>query len=350
MLVSLAFLLTASACSSAERSNGFDSSETDLESPLYSFLGWQSDQVSAEQQKLLDQQESERQLLVSECMTEKGFDYTPPDVPAESSTTGDEVEVYPGTREYVEKYGFGVSTVEFPQSAVGPNLVGHDDDDFLASEPNEEYVRSLDPDTLAAYNDAYFGAEPDITGENMSQQDIDQAESSGEPNGCRDVGLTLVDPALQREFDNSVRPLLDELSERILTDGRVQEELERIKQCVTEAGSPFLSELSSSPDDSPYGYFIEKVEPIRSELFAQSDDSGADQSQANVPATLTEPQKALLSEVQAEEVSVALKHEDCGAGIADGVPFVVRRVQVEMEQQFLDDNSELLAPFEGMGQ
>ncbi len=69
--------------------------------------------------------------VIAACMREEGFEYQPVDQSQFMMFGGPgEGELPWFSPEWVEKYGFGISTQTFPQSEVGPDLVGYDDSQF----------------------------------------------------------------------------------------------------------------------------------------------------------------------------------------------------------------------------
>ena len=93
---------------------------------------------------------------VESCMNDLGYEWYPSPVPpnllAYDSTFG--------TREWAEENGIGVTLLAFPQSFVGPDAAGYDDNaetPGLDADPNASYVASLSADEAVKYEVALHG-------------------------------------------------------------------------------------------------------------------------------------------------------------------------------------------------
>lgn len=94
----------------------------------------------------------ERQGIVAACMAEQGFDYAP--VPYAGEDLGEalvpaDLGVAPGTREFAEQYGYGLSTVS--RAATVPEQQTQD--------PNQEMVAAMSPAEREAYLEALTGTQ-----------------------------------------------------------------------------------------------------------------------------------------------------------------------------------------------
>lgn len=110
---------------------------------------------AGDDQSDLDESNRTMENLVAACMSEQGFDYTPSGNSgiSVSTTDGDELDVEWGSREFAEKYGYGISTdpwgMESAQSAA---------DGAVAGDPNEELLASMSDTERAAFETALYGA------------------------------------------------------------------------------------------------------------------------------------------------------------------------------------------------
>src|SRR5690349_20703837 len=102
-LAATAMVFVLSGC------GGASSDELSYEdSPLSEYLSaaWGSDLSPEEQQKKYDEQQVKVEELISECMSEEGFEYVP-NTSTGTVMTSDDTEWEPDKREWVEKYGYG---------------------------------------------------------------------------------------------------------------------------------------------------------------------------------------------------------------------------------------------------
>ncbi|MEZ5374938.1 MAG: hypothetical protein R2733_00405 [Acidimicrobiales bacterium] len=317
-------------------------------SPLADFLGIgdlgnaRSDDAQA---RLLDIQR-EINDSVAACMTAQGFEFVPPDldeVTSFDSAGPDGIEY--GTPEYTARYGFGVTTQRWPQSTVGPELVGYED--FSESEyidPNQAYLEGLTEAERIAYDAALYGDGPDYEWDPSLTDDENQERAEAfyadyDASGCyaeaEQGGAFANVSAFYEEFGDQ----LFELYDQIESDPRVTQRLAEIEQCITEQGFDYVDPIS------PYEHW----EPALSEIDQQHLSWPANESGDGPSAPVMDDEgKALLAPLQAEEIAIATATDECG-GSQTELMALYESVRNELEQQFLDDNADAVAGFRADG-
>ena len=349
----LALGLFAAACGEGDESVEAGSS------PLAEFLGENVDFDSDEAQAQFASEERERQESIAACMKAEGFDYIPVDM-SDFGFFGIEEGIDYDSREYAEKYGFGISTTHFSQAEVGPDLVGHNYDEQFDSEdgpmdPNQEAVEAMDDATRDAYYEALYGSEDDfpVFDESMSEEEIDAAmeDFDFQPSGCEGKAYS-EDPtnAFYQEFEDD----LNDLYEAVQDDPRIIEAQAELNECVNEKGF----ELGTS-EDSFNGIFesfsndlaeVDQLaggfpgDELTEEDFATMSDEELDEI-FNQPRELTPEALTKLGEIQERETDMAVAMFDCGGGPFGGSQEVYMEVQAEYEEKFLQDNADRLEQY-----
>ena len=146
---------TDTATAAADGPQSFEDFE--YVSPIADFLGQDINRFDFDEAAAIEQQR-EAERAIASCMAEKGFEYTPTDANQMVSFRGPQDDFDPGSDEWINKYGFGISTQRFPQSMVG-DLAGFSDEGFFGPEvdfvdPNQEYVEGLSEGEREAYQEA----------------------------------------------------------------------------------------------------------------------------------------------------------------------------------------------------
>ncbi len=353
--VAVAVVALAAACGSDS-----ESTEAGATSPIAEFLG-QEDFFSNddESQARLAERERQRQDEIAACMKEQGFDYIPIDQTEFLSVTGQDGLDY-DSREYAEKYGFGITTQRFSQEEVGPDLVGRtfDEAEEAYVDPNQEVVAAMDEASQEAYYEALYGSEDDfpIIDESMSEEEIAEITEDYvyEPSGCQAEAYgDDFNSAFYSDFEDE----LTELYEAVEKDPRVVEAEEQLAACMADEGYEFdagadgFSELFQELDAEMQE--VQELIGFPGDILTEEDfsamseeDLEAMQEEANQPVEIPEEAKVILAEAQAKEVDMALAMWDCGAGSPDSeIAQVYIEVQAEYEQRFLEDNADRLAPY-----
>jgi len=356
---------------------GSDEAE-EFNSPIADFLGFDTSPNfdAAEEQEKYQEQEREAQQRIAECMRAEGFEYTPVDY-SEINSFEEAALNEPewGSDEWVETYGFGISTQRFSQAQVGPDLIGYDDsftqeyEDF--EDPNQDYVESLGPEEQNAYYEVLYGAEtgPDIDFENMTEDEINQAYDDYYQNeyvatGCQNVayeeiyeegGIFGEDSEFMR-FQNEFGDELEELFNRVESDPRLVEAREKISTCVSDKGYPeYIDEQSVYEDidnrmndlDS-FGNFRDPFMDFTEEEMEAMSEEDFDRIFEEVNTeTLSDSDLALLGEIQTYELGLAAAVNECGGGFF-GTTSELNEIRAEIEQEWLDANRDRIAEFEGV--
>lgn len=149
------FLLLA-ACSDSGDSEEPASAETESGTSL---LGSRFGVPETRNQRIAAAAEIEQRVAV--CMRERGFDYVPfVTAPgAETTRIGGEI---PGSVEFIERYGFGQSTLLIPQSEAPPGVIGFDGTWETRETPNPNIQAQIDDPAFGKALHGGFDAGPSL--------------------------------------------------------------------------------------------------------------------------------------------------------------------------------------------
>ncbi len=353
-VMAITLLLTACGGGSDDAASSNDTPS----SPLSAFLGTDDiDYESAEgQAQLIEEQRRNNELVVA-CMAAEGFDYVPMN-PEEmiSFSSGDTDDVEWGTKEFVAKYGFGVSTQRWEKRVVGPDLVGYESDQMDEYvDPNQDYLDSLSEAEQLAFNETLYGNDPGYQwDESLTEEEnnsaMEEFYSDYVPSGCQNTSNT--EQTKMNEFYAEFGDEMESIWESVQADPRLVAKQDEIKACVEEKGLTYVGE------DDVYSLWEAQLNEIDSTVIYPGADltendyetMSEDELQAiySQPATMTDEGKALLAEVQQEEIALAVAVDDCGGGWTN-LQDLYSELQVEYEQKFIDDNADALAGFRGAG-
>lgn len=386
VLATGALLLSAcggsdSTAASSETDDDGSASETQIiyESPLGEFLGWDQGADFDEEAAQAEWEEQDRQVqeAIAACMSEQGFEYIPIDTAAQNAFFEEQFEDGEewGSEEWTAKYGFGISTQRFSQEQVGPDLVGHNYVTSFGSgdgpeDPNQAYVESLGPNEQNAYYEALYGGEESYpvpiweeegrepTEEEMQAFDQEWQENYV-PTGCEPVAyeeIYNVGPGGEEQymaFDEEFGEALQAMEARMESHPEVIAYREEVQACVEERGLEFLTE------EDAWQYFEQEMtaaglgwdamsDPL--EGVDTSDFSDEDFERAYIEAEsqpLPADMLTALAEVQASEIATATALFDCGGGWQNEFE-ALQSVRVGLEEEFLEENADRLAEYEGV--
>ena len=324
--------------------------EVEYRSPLAEFLGQDVGGFEFDEAEMIEQQRRAEQAI-AECMAEQGFTYIPRD-PAEFMSFGGppDEEFEPGSDAWIAKYGFGISTQRFPQSAVG-DLVGHPDDQFFGPpteivDPNQEYLEGLSDGEREAYQEALFGLPPDFGPEGPAEDFV------FEPSGCQFQAFEDASgaPDNAREFYEAFGDELESMWQRIEADSRVVAFNDDIGSCVAEEGLQWTGFNDVYEQFEPRLNDLDRNSGLFRDPFEDAGLNPEEMSQEQIRDFVIESQRldasqlAILAEIQADEIALAQAVIACGGGpVAEQK--LMNEVRVEYEQAFLDANADELAEY-----
>lgn len=249
--------------------------------PIEALLGTREEQ-EARQRQLEDQ--------VAKCMIALGWQYTPVDptvAPGE-----------PGTEAFRDRYGYGITT--FIGATPDPAL---DEPD-----PNAAYVATLGPGGQERYlNDLYGPPDEAAAGDETTTTAAGTA-----PAGCQGQARGFVYRDVPT-LDADAQQRLDDALGAIRNDPRVVAATSDWAACVMAAATGSAWAFADTEAIQPY---------LEAELAATNTDD-----------------PAAVSALQAEERALAAADHACQE---DLLAPTVRMVRVEIEQQFLDENPDVV--------
>jgi hypothetical protein len=354
MAVALPMMVfVVAACGGSKGATNAGADADVVKSPIAEYLGYDPEALKdpAQAQAKFAEEERVRQDAVAACMKKQGFDYIPVDpstYTAFADSSGDGLEY--GSDEWTAKYGFGISTQRWPQTSVGPDLIGYDDSQFNADnapkDPNQDYVTSLGEAEQQAYQKALYGEAIAATATSqLTTDDTATAEPSFQMGGCMGEAESGTN-ALQTKFYQEFSDELDALYQRAQEDPRVVAFDKKVSDCVSGKGLEYtgqeqvmtdieqqLEEISKSVTEPGAGLTDQQLSAMSEEELTKI---------FNQPTVLSPEAKAKLAEVQANEIAVAKAVGECGGNYQEQGK-VIQEVMAEFEQQFLDDNSAKLA-------
>lgn len=359
MAVVVGMVMALAACGSS--SDGTEASSDGVEavaSPIAEFLGEEAffDPEAGEEQFAEQQRQINEEVV--ECMAAEGWEYTPDDV---NQTfffeSADEEGLEWGSREWTEKYGFGITTQMFPQEAVGPELVGYSDEAFGGGEdyvdPNAEYLETLSEADVEAYYEDLYGTDPgpEIS-DDMTDEEMDAAFREWEENRILDGCFPKAESEAfggPDDFYSQFSEELDDMWEQMMNDPRIVEAEAEIAECVSDKGLTYTSM------DDVYEDFYEQVQPLEEEVWGAMPELSDEEFEAmseteleeffNKPPELSPESKTKLGELQSEEISLAVAVDDCGGG-QQAQEDLYNEVRVEYEQNFVDANRDRLEEYQ----
>ena len=276
-IVAVIVVASVIAACNSDGEGGGDSTGTTVPLPGTEAMGL----TEAEFADYVEQVESR----IASCMAEAGFEYVPVDVTA-ILEVGLWMRADPdmSREEYKSQWGYGISTrTDNPPREIG------------LGQQNIEIYESLSEADQIAYDRTLFGEDPDATFALM----LDDEDLSG-LGGCTKDAVEAVFPPemMSASFINPKDILIEE-------DPRVVAADEAWMECMAEDGYEYEDQ-----DD-----IIEEYEERFDELTDGED-----------PEELTGADLEALTELQEEEIAVALKDLECQGPLDE----VIREVEIEI--------------------
>lgn len=303
--------------------------------PLAELMGWNDALEDQDWQA----QQREVEALIVECMAAEGFEYTP-----ETFETTDFEDPYAaieeewGSRAFAEKWGYGIATTfELQQGEFAA--------DTAESISEGEWVdptEGMSDGERDAYYAALYG-DYDEVDSSLTEEEQEAAWENYEPSGCQNEAADQVngnDLLSDPEFED----LMQDLYERLEADPRVVQAEGEWSQCMAGKGYSF-GDQSETFDavtermDEVWSSMSDPFESLTDEDFQNMSEDELRALETQTP----EYDEELLAEVVAYEIDLAVADYDCGADAQR----IFYEVQVELEQQFIDENREVIDRVQG---
>lgn len=306
-------------------------------SPLNQYLGLDFDEEFD-----VERIEAEREVqdAIAACMRAQGFEYLqrdPTDLEFNDRGFGHRVDAdgrREGSVEWAAKYGFGFSTLAFPQSQVGPALVGYDQEEREVNlNPNADYVANLSPEERTAYRAALSGTEEDYENTDFADRPYGLG-CSGEARQEHGLDLQERQISVFEEFGDD----LSEIADLSATHPTVLAVEREVSECIAKSGFEWIDSQTAG---SSIKVSLGPVYEAANSLGRTDEEVAAGAPYKEFPDEI----KDQLAEVQRAEIAHAMAIFECGGGATGRYNDVFTAVRNEMQQEYIDDNRDRLDAF-----
>ena len=321
-LVVAALSLTACTVMPSDTANAIIT-VPEIESPLDEFIGaWQSLWTNqAEFERAAAEHALHREQLIAECMWEAGFTYEHDLRNTITSARFDGIQA--NDREWVSRHGFGI--------VAGLRLGGNRGITFEDDNPNREYIAALSETAREAWDIALNGPAEDLGPADRSRAGWNEYMLTRGCAGQAEVQAQLASPLFALSHNAEFAALFDAIDgiESIVRD---QPEWARLNadwsHCMADAGYPGLN----TPTDALVP-FVNEYASTRVMIHLQQ-QNGTPNAEGGA---------ALLADLQAREIAIALTDFDCR--LTTNYDARAAELRFDMETQFVNDNRALLEDF-----
>lgn len=313
--VAAASTLVLTACSPG---GGGDLSYEDSPLAKYFSAGYDPNMSEEEMQLEMAAQQMRAEELMAQCMADEGFEYIPVDWSASGGmVSSTDLDVEWDSREFAERYGYGVFTSPWDEFVYDP-----EGEEFV--DPNQAYVESLSDSERDAYYEAAYGK--------MQEESEDgYVEYDWETAGCQGRAQHEVYGGSSWDADE-FSDLLDSLN-RLYTDlerdPRVLDLDREWASCMADAGYSGLTSPRLAQDE------------IWNQMNRFWEDQNADYPDGDGPDIR---ESAEYREAAAAEISQAVADWDCKDGV--GYTQEMLKIQFALEEQFVNDHRSELEAFQ----
>lgn len=283
------------------------SSGSPLEALLEEYLGdWSNEQVNAQLVRMEE--------LVAGCMADQGFDYTPVDYTAmDLDLTGEDLDAAPGSAEYAQQYGYGLTD--------NPVLGGAD----APEDPNADYVAGMSASEQDAYYRALYGDEYAT----LSADPEAAATTSWEDLGCTG--------AAQNEMlgvdgqEDAFTALQDEMATMMASadaDPRLDQANADWAACMADSDHPGLTAVGDAE-----GALTAELTALQQQASATATDPATGVVDA---AAAEAAMAAPLADLRQREIETAVADAECRG--ETGYDDVRAAVDAEYQAEFLAEH------------
>lgn len=370
--------LVLAACGSTPEGSGDEDTTASARDmgPLAEYMGWADfDQEAGED----DWQQKQVEQLTATCMKEEGFEYKPVDNNQGYEDPNAAAYELWGTREFAEKYGYGIS-----MNRAAQNQMQNQSQEWV--DPNQEYVDAMSESEKVAYYDALWGpgaglgmamtsaeavpaeapssaaeatdsaetsadaaatdgSESSPTESTESAESAEPAEPteiqaepsmsapSPEEMGCSGRANAEVYPQAYLAPDDEMNQMWEELDRRrtALEDTpELTKATEEWSNCLADEGFPGLTEPMNVQQD-----LTEELAKLYGETYTDMGDGGYSIEGPEEPVT---PDPADLEAFKQKEISQAVADFDCSVDMVA----LRQKLQFEMEEKFIEEYGAVL--------
>ena len=276
-----------------------------------------------------DAQQVKVEEIVAACMREQGFEYTPVDYSSMTSYSSDaDLDVEFGSKEFAEKYGYGITTNPWGNSEPAPE---EDGEQFV--DPNQAYQEAMSPTEQQAFQTALYG--------DMSEMEAPVEEEEPAPYdwttaGCQGRAQHEVYEVggLGAEEMSALDEQMTAMYESITADPRIAELNAEWASCMADAGYDGLVTVAGAQEQ-----FYEKVNALQEEFYGMDPETGEMTGEPPTAEQMEATEKdmqAAMSALTPEEIKMAVADFDCREGI--DFDAIQQKVNVEYQQDFVDEH------------
>lgn len=263
---------------------------------------------------------------IAACMAEQGFSYTPVDYSAvEIDFLGSDLGVEPGTLEFAQRYGYGLTTDPWGTEEIAEEV----------QDPNVEYVAAMSAAEQEAYYTALYGeryAEQGALGPPNDDEAI--ADYSWEDAGC--TGLAQQQLLTGQETDDEeflgLQQAMAEMMESAMRDPRLDRANADWAACMTDAGYPGWSAVGDA--EAAIGA---EVEAVRAEAAQGVPGRPGPPGMAD-PSEIEAAVAEQLDQITPREIETAVADLTCQSEV--GYDALRSEIDAEYQREFLAENLE----------
>lgn len=279
-----------------------------------------------------NEQSRKAEEITAACMAEQGFDYTPVDYSQQGGRTisVDDSDVPWGTLEFAKKWGYGMTTNPYAESASA-----EPDPQQTWTDPNQAYVEAMSETEQQAYYAALYGDQSAATD---GAGDGEAVEYDWSKAGCQGKAQHEVYEVDNPWNDKKFQALQEEMGkvwEQVQNDPRVTEATSAWIDCMADKGHDGLATV-----DDAQNAISEKSNAVWEHAYEGVDTANMSEEQM---ADIQKQIDAKLAEITDEEIATATDDFTC----RDKVKYTAtqQKVQHDLEQKFVDSHKDELEAF-----
>lgn len=327
--VAAAVALPLAACSGDDEPEPTPTPSEEEAAPLEAML---TEYLSDWSDEDIQERLAEMERQVAACMAEEGFDYTPVDYSEVEFDLGATLDLQPGSAEFAEQYGYGITTDPFTSGETE------------VTDPNEAYVAAMSDAERNAYLTALYGAGYAETGTGEEGEALDDYD--WEQAGCTGRAQhEVMASGIQDEAFAGLQADMVQMLEDADADPRLAQVTTDWSACMLDAGFDGLAKVGDGE-----AAISAEVEAARAEVYggpagtADADDPAAAARRALLGAAgATDPAldaafDEALAEITPREIDMAVADAACRAQV--GYDDVRRQVDTQYQLAFLAEHAD----------